>query len=343
MLVVHHPKVSDMDSVERPVDVTPDELPSLLSCIEEPGAPDELPSLLSCIEEPGAPDELPNLLICIEEPDAPDELRVEPTRRRAYQLETQRARCEFVIPTAESEPDANDCALFVKLPIAAKGNVAERVLGLFSGALSAVGIGASQEALPRSRVRFHDTDAFIPTDQRTAHRILVEGGPSVVSRLQAASISMNSVVACGVHIEEWYDAGLTLEDVATLDGSWHHLVQMGLVPDHAFGTQHGERVLKRLCRPPFSLNWGTATRSWGLTLDEMIRRLGASVEQIALLGANFKTLVQKHGFQKEHVALLNEPASRYKFCLDASPSDLEPFFGTADRPKAQRGRINIGI
>ena len=272
--------------------------------------------------------------------DLPDDIHVvdsHPRRRQTYKVTHTPVVLAhtgpvgtYVVPMADAAPDANDVAMFgsgVHVPIPDRGLVS-RVGEVIIGALKATGFihARSAHENTRQRVRLHDSDAHVSPEIKVAYKLMVEGGPCLGNQLHAAGVKMDAVVACGVHIDEWFDAGLTLNDVARLDGEWRHLVYMGLLPEHVFGVRNGTRALAVLCAEPFGLNWTRAATAWGFTLDEGIRRYTMSTSQMALMGADMSKLIYSHGFAPHHVPIVGEGPNSYQMALGATEQQIALLF-----------------
>jgi hypothetical protein len=103
------------------------------------------------------------------------------------------------MPRACDPVDVND-RLFVTVSHARETNAGDRVGTWMSTTLQRLGIVSEPQTASNLRLRIHAGDLYVPVEERTAYRLLVEGGRDLKYRLVSSGIGMHAIVGCGVSL-----------------------------------------------------------------------------------------------------------------------------------------------
>lgn len=77
----------------------------------------------------------------------------------------------------------------------------DRVGTWMTATLRKIGIFSEPQRADNIRIRMNSGDDYIPTEERVAYRLLVEGGADLKYRLISSNVGMDAIVCCGVSIE----------------------------------------------------------------------------------------------------------------------------------------------
>ena len=91
--------------------------------------------------------------------------------------------------------------LFVPVTHERDVTMGDRVGTWMTATLRKIGIFSEPQRADNIRIRMNSGDDYIPTEERVAYRLLVEGGADLKYRLISSNVGMDAIVCCGVSIE----------------------------------------------------------------------------------------------------------------------------------------------